>query len=364
MIFSFSQLGPRFSTITVVVGQVVIPLTIFLSWLIVPKREITTWIQLLGAVIVIVGVCVSIAPQLFSIFGLDGTGAKWSVKDLTWLTVYSLATVPQALNFVLLECVFRKEKEIEAINDSAALKACLTNNNNNESNFSEATSVSDLAESNSALNRALARSNRLKSRAAAVVRESLPGMLLRTCILTACMNIVSLPVNLLTEVTIASIAFGPKKMTQMMMDEYRVGWDCFYHGLKHSMGMHDALLEQQHCTKSFELAVTFAPLGSAFIIGAVLVTFYASSAVATKGSGAAFSFLVAAFCLPIENLLMSMPLIMGGNKKIGSTGISLYVGIFVIMLGIVMFVRGRGKKDDDDGDEDDDRRSRPLLENV
>lgn len=333
-IVAIDRLGPRFSTLTTLAAQAVIPFTLLFG----ASRLGSSYspCEIFGAATVVAGVSLAVVPHLSVAHHEGDAGQSFAASTLLWLLIFTSSTVPQALLNVVIEQRFAEENA-EAATDAKV------------STDAGGATAHENAQATDRTPQPLATDSRTPTRQQAVsesqslVAHGLVVTIVRTLLLVAGMNVVSLPANVVVEVGIALASDGAAGL-EALQDDYTGGWTCLTKRQSPSVGSTGAVTavssgEVEDCGSGLELALKFAPLGTLFIAGAVGLVHVAGAAPTTRGSGAAVMFLVCAFCLPIQNFALSARWVMGPHRSGVSDGWD-WAGLAVICVGIVSFALG------------------------
>ena len=155
------------------------------------------------------------------------------------------------------------------------------------------------------------------------------------------MNLISLPLNVIFDF----ISDGFE--TSTTWNDHEDGFQCLFH---RSGGSFED--DSVDCNSAYIYAILYAPLGVMFCI---------SNFVLVRSVSSTYYFVVVAFILPVQNLLLSWNWLMGSASNGDISNISNLCGMVVVTLGLFLYVRGMStvgwdKVADDDNDDDGDRK--------
>ena len=116
-------------------------------------------------------------------------------------------------------------------------------------------------------------------------------------------------------------------MSSPTLDDHKDGFRCLFHGSGH-----------EECDHAYVYATLYAPLG---------VMFCMSNFVLVQSVSSTYYFVVVAFILPVQNLLLSWNWLMGSSVVGEISNISNLFGMLVVTLGLFLYVRGMSSVGDD-----------------
>ena len=223
-LMAIDAMGPHYSTLSTILNQASIPFSMALSKLLVGRRYSRT--QLLGATVVVAGVAVSVAPQLIGGGGSSSSGAgggggsssggtaarssssSGGVAVALWVAVYVFSCLPLALLNVLVE----QHLPPPPLPPPPLPSIVGGNKRSGEHTHTP-----------------LLRRHEQQQQPQSSGRPLLGfrGVMLRTLLLVAAMNIASAPFNLLGAVLASLLKDGS---LQTMGDDYSGGWACLFGG--------------------------------------------------------------------------------------------------------------------------------------
>eukprot|EP01047_Picozoa_sp_COSAG01_P050947 COSAG01_NODE_5200_length_4415_cov_3.887396_7_plen_436_part_00 len=206
-LMAIDAMGPHYSTLSTILNQASIPFSMALSKLLVGRRYCRT--QLLGATVVIAGVAVSVAPQLIGGGGGSSSGAGGGgggVALALWVAVYVFSCLPLALLNVLVEQHLPPPPPLPPLPPIAG-----GNRRRSEHTHTPLLRLHEQQQPPQSTGRPL----------------GFRGVMLRTLLLVAAMNIASAPFNLLGAVLASLLKDGS---LQTMGDDYSGGWACLFGG--------------------------------------------------------------------------------------------------------------------------------------
>ena len=148
------------------------------------------------------------------------------------------------------------------------------------------------------------------------------SLILDVTYLLVMMNLVSIPLNFIFDFVVDGFVSSPT------LDDHKDGFRCLFHGSGH-----------EECNHAYVYATLDAPLG---------VMFCMSNFVLVQSVSSTYYFVVVAFILPVQNLLLSWNWLMGSSVVGEISNISNLFGIFVVTMGLFLYVRGMSSNDDDD----------------
>ena len=142
-------------------------------------------------------------------------------------------------------------------------------------------------------------------------QPSARAVLLRTTGLVAMMNIVSIPFNTFGG-AVASMVLHRGSLAPLWQD-YADGWGCLL-GARHG------------CEGAWADVVAFIPMGGLYVVSQILLIHHA---------GAVHMFLATALCLPLQNVVLALPAVMGAEA--GRVDGWTFVGIAVTTAGLILY---------------------------
>ena len=156
------------------------------------------------------------------------------------------------------------------------------------------------------------------------------SLILDVIFLLVIMNLMSLPLNLIFDFIVDGFVASPT------LNDHRDGFRCLFHGTTTDDD------DDDECNRAYVYAMVYAPLGVMFCI---------SNFVLVRSVSSTYYFVVVAFILPVQNLLLSWDWLMGSSVVGEISNISNLCGMLIVTLGLFLYVRGMivqsGGVDDD-----------------